>query len=58
MGLLKAAIILAISVGIANFIQKNAMLLSSYPFYPFISPYIENKAYIVIITMVFLMVLI
>lgn len=58
MGLLKAVIILAISIAIANFIQNNALLLRNYPFYPFISGYIENKGYIIIVIMVLLLVII
>ena len=47
MGLIKAAVVLIIAVGIADFIKRKQDNYKDHPYYGYISPYIANRCNII-----------
>ena len=57
MGLIKAAVVLIIAIGIADFIQKKKIDYKDHPYYGYISPYIANRCNIILAIVVLILIL-
>lgn len=57
MGLIKAAVVLVIAFGIADFIQKKQNDYKDHSYYKFISPYIANRCNIILAIVVMILIL-
>ena len=57
MGIIKAAIVLVIAIGIADFIKKKQKDYENHPYYGYISPYIANRCNIILAIVVLILIL-